>query len=198
MYGDPTYHLKRWETALLFALCLALCACVWAQGEEERIGNSLIRLQVLAVDDSAEEQALKLRVRDAVLEDLTARLEGVESREEASRVLRASLGEIERSAAGAAEGRPVTVTLGREHYPTRRYDGFALPAGDYESLRVILGEGEGRNWWCVVFPPLCLAAESTERLEQALGTESVQILAGDGTALRFRLLELWGGLVSRE
>ena len=198
MYGDPTYHLKRWETALLFALCLALCACVWAQGEEERIGNSLIRLHVLAVDDSAEEQALKLRVRDAVLEDLTERLEGVESREEASRVLRASLGEIERSAAGAAEGRPVTVTLGREHYPTRRYDGFALPAGDYESLRVILGEGEGRNWWCVVFPPLCLAAKSTERLEQALGTESVQILAGDGTALRFRLLELWGGLVSRE
>ena len=184
-------HLKYWELALLAALCLALCAAVWAQGEGERISGSLIRLHVLAVDDSAAEQAVKLRVRDAVLDFLTPRLEGIEDRDEAAELLRCSLGELRRTAAEAAEGREVTVTLTRERYPTRRYGGFTLPAGQYDSLRVILGEGEGHNWWCVVYPPLCLACESSEPLEQALGTERFQILVGDGTALRFRLLELW-------
>ena len=186
-------RLRLGELALLAALCLALCAAVWAEGQEERIGSSLIRLHVLAVSDEAEEQAIKLRVRDAVLDYLTPRLEGAADQNEAKKLLSASLGELRR----AAEGRAVTVTLTRERYPTRRYGDFALPAGEYDSLRVILGAGEGRNWWCVVFPPLCLAAESSEPLEQAIGADTFQLLSADGeTAFRFKLLELWGELTS--
>ena len=184
MSEQHSNHFKAWELALLCALCLTLCAALWAQEQSERISASLIRLHVLAVDDSAEEQALKLRVRDAVLDFLSPRLEGIESKTSA--------------AAAAAGGRQVTVTLTREYYPTRTYGRISLPAGGYDSLRVVLGKGEGRNWWCVVFPPLCLSLESTEELEQDIGEESFQILSSDGTVLRFRLLELWGELTGKE
>ena len=189
-------HFKAWELALLYTLCLMLSLTVWAQGQMERITGSLIRLHVLAVDDSEQEQALKLRVRDAVLSFLGPQLEEASDRDEAGAILEASLPSLERAAAAAAEGRPVSVTLTRESYPTRRYGPFALPAGRYDSLRVILGEGEGHNWWCVVFPPICMELESMETMEEAVGEETFQILTGDGTALRFRLLELWGELLS--
>ena len=195
--SEKTHHLKAWELALLCALCLTLGAAAWAQGRTEAIDGSLLRLHVLAVDDSEEEQALKLRVRDAVLAYLAPRLEAAKSKEEAKAILSDSLAELTAAASAASEGRPVAVTLMRERYPTRRYGDLSLPAGEYDSLRVILGKGEGRNWWCVVFPPLCTSLESTEELEQAVGEDSFEILSADGaTSYRFRLLELWGKLVS--
>ena len=188
-------RLKAWELALLCALCLTLSAAVWAQGKLQRIEGGLIRLHVLAVSDEEEEQRIKLRVRDAVLSFLSPELEAVRDKAEAERIVSASLPQIKAAAESAAEGRHVTVTLEREHYPTRRYGSFALPAGEYESLRVILGKGEGHNWWCVVFPPVCLGAGSEEALEEAVGDETFQILCSGGhTALRFKLLELWGNL----
>ena len=145
--------------------------------------------------DEEEEQRIKLRVRDAVLSFLSPELEAVRDKAEAERIVSASLPQIKAAAESAAEGRHVTVTLEREHYPSRRYGSFALPAGEYESLRVILGKGEGHNWWCVVFPPVCLGAGSEEALEEAVGDETFQILCSGGhTALRFKLLELWGNL----
>ena len=195
--SEHKFHLKAWELALLCALCLTLCAAVWAREQSDRISSSLIRLHVLAVDDSAEEQALKLRVRDAVLVFLAPRLEDARNKSEAGEILARSLPELQSAAAAAAEGRAVTVTLTRERYPTRDYGSFALPAGGYDSLRVILGEGRGRNWWCVVFPPICLSLESSEQLEEAVGEELFEILSSDGTVLRFRLLELWGELTEK-
>ena len=195
MSEHPSTHFKAWELALLCALCLTLCAAAWARGESERLSSSLIRLHVLGADDSEEEQALKLRVRDAVLDALSPLLADAADKREAGEILARSLPLIQSAAESAAEGRRVTVTLTRERYPTRRYERFALPAGEYDSLRVILGEGRGRNWWCVVFPPLCLSAEGTEELESALGEDTVQILTDGGRiALRFKLLELWGRL----
>lgn len=197
MAEDGKTHLKPWKLALLCALSLTLVSALWAQGRSEAIDGALVRLHVLAADDSEEEQALKLRVRDAVLDCLSARLEAAESKAEAAEILSRSLPEIRSAAAEAAVGRSVTVTLGRERYPTRFYGELALPAGEYDSLRVILGEGRGRNWWCVVFPPLCMSVESTEALEQTVGKETFELLSADGTtSYRFRVLELWGELVS--
>ena len=194
---EGSRHLKLWEKALLALLCVLLSAALWAQGETERISGSLIRLHVLAADDSAGEQALKLRVRDAVLACLEDKMAAAKDKREAGALLEASLGEVEQAARAAAEGREVKVTLTREYYPTRRYEGFALPAGRYDSLRVILGEGKGHNWWCVVFPPLCLASESRDAAEEVLGSREFQILCADGeTAVRFKLLELWGRVKS--
>ena len=196
MSEQHSNHFKAWELALLCALCLTLCAALWAQEQSERISASLIRLHVLAVDDSAEEQALKLRVRDAVLDYLKPKLEDVQDRDEARALLAGELEGVRAAAESAAEGRAVSVTLGRERYPLRQYEGFRLPAGEYESLRVVLGEGEGRNWWCIVFPPLCLEAVEGERLQRVMGPGDWGIVCEEeGYVLRFRLVELWGELM---
>ena len=147
---DKGRHLYIWELSALITLCVCLLTGLWAQGRESSIARQLVRLHVLAVSDAPAEQAVKLRVRDAVLEVLSPRLLDAKSVDEAGTILEASLEDVRAAAEGAAEGRRVRVTLGEERYPTRDYAGFSLPAGRYRSLRVVLGEGEGRNWWCVV------------------------------------------------
>lgn len=182
---------------MLLALCITLCAGVWASARSAALSGSLVRLHVVAVSDDAEEQAIKLRVRDSVLAYLEPRLEGVQDAAGARELIGSELDGIRSAAETAAEGREVSVTLGREYYPTRDYGTFALPAGSYESLRVVLGEGRGHNWWCVVFPPLCLSAAETESALEALGGDSAQLLSGEGEGVvfKFRLLELWGELM---
>ena len=170
-------RFRLWETAALVSLCLTLLLGVWAQARQTDISDRLLRLHVIAASDDEEEQALKLRVRDAVLSYLAPRLEGAADRE--------------------AEGRAVSVTLGRERYPLREYEGFTLPAGEYESLRVVLGEGQGHNWWCIVFPPLCLSAAEGEKLQSVMGREDYGIVTGEeGYVLRFRIVELWGEIIN--
>ncbi len=189
--------LKKWEISMLLALCITLCAGTWASARSEALSDALVRLHVIAVSDEAEEQEIKLRVRDSVLAYLEPRLEGADDAAEARELISAELDGIKAAAETAAEGREVSVTLSREYYPTRDYGSFALPAGSYESLRVVLGEGEGHNWWCVVFPPLCLSAAETENALETLGGDSAQLLSGEGEGVvfKFRLLELWGELM---
>ena len=188
-------NLRAWEVALLMALCLTLCVGLWAQKKQSELASQVVRLHVLAVDDTESEQALKLRVRDAVLAYLSPALEGVTDRDEARGILAAHMKGIAEAAADAAEGRKVSVSLGPESYPLRRYEGFVLPAGTYESLRVVLGEGAGHNWWCVVFPPLCLSAADVERVQSVMKPDDFALITGeDGYELRFRIVELWGEL----
>ena len=195
---DKSRFLRIWEISALVSLCVCLCAAVWAQGRSSAISADLVRLHVLAVSDDAYEQALKLRVRDAVLEYITPRLDGSESPADARAVLSRELDGIGRAAASAAEGRQVTVSLGTELYPSREYEGFTLPAGRYESLRVVLGEGEGHNWWCIVFPPVCLSAVQSEQVEEAMSVEDYALITRqDGYELRFRTVELWGELLEK-
>lgn len=191
-------HFRRWELAALLALCLGLCICTWAQGRQRSISSSLVRLHVIAHSDSEAEQALKLRVRDAVLEYLAPALAEVSTQEEARSVIEGELPGIRRAAALVSEGREVTVTLSRESYPTRRYDGFTLPAGEYQSLRVTLGRGQGRNWWCIVFPPVCLPASQGDTVSQVMAPEDYALVSGEeGYELRFRAVELWGELMEK-
>lgn len=189
--------LKKWEISMLLALCITLCAGTWASARSEALSDALVRLHVIAVSDEAEEQEIKLRVRDSVLAYLEPRLEGADDAAAARELISAELDGIKAAAETAAEGREVSVTLSREYYPTRDYGSFALPAGSYESLRVVLGEGEGHNWWCVVFPPLCLSAAEAENALETLGGDSAQLLSGEGEGVvfKFRLLELWGELM---
>ena len=188
-------RFRPWETAALLSLCLALLWGCWANARQRSIASGLVRLHVIAASDEAEEQALKLRVRDAVLAWLRPRLAEAGSAAEAEEILLRELPGIREAALAASEGRPVTVSLGPEDYPLRRYGGFSLPAGRYESLRVVLGEGEGRNWWCVIFPTLCLDAAETGALREQLTGEDYALVTGEsGFRLRFRLVELWGEL----
>ena len=186
-------RFRIWEISLMLALCVTLCLGTWAQARQESISGSLVRLHVLAVSDDSNEQRIKLNVRDSVLSYISPKLEDAESPDEAKRIISSELDGIKSAAETAAEGRPVKVTLTQEYYPTRDYGSFSLPAGRYESLRVILGEGEGHNWWCVVFPPLCLtAAESDSAVESLDGEIRGIVTEEDGYRCKFRIVELWG------
>lgn len=124
--------------------------------------DNIIRLHVIANSDTDEDQAEKLRVRDEVLDLVGDRLTA-ENKEDAERELRALLPEITSAASEILpEGRPVTATLTTEPYPRKSYGPVTLPAGSYTSLRVIIGDGDGHNWWCVLFPRMCTSPASDE------------------------------------
>lgn len=198
MSSNKAKILKIWEAAALLTLCLCLCAGTWAQGKQKQLYSSFVRLHVLAASDAPEEQALKLRVRDAVLEYLDTRLTDAADPAEAQRVISAELAGICSAAESAAEGRRVTVTLGEEFYPTREYQGFTLPAGRYKSLRVILDEGRGHNWWCIVFPPVCLSSARQQELAETMADGGLEIVTDrEDYQIRFRTVELWGTLTEK-
>jgi stage II sporulation protein R len=189
----------------MIGLVVSLALAYRAEAAAERLASGMVRLHVVADGDSRAQQALKLAVRDAVLEITNPALEGVSGRGEAERRLRALLPEIEAAAletvrrGGQELG--VAASLGVEDFPTREYDTFALPAGRYLSLRVDIGSGQGQNWWCVVFPPLCAAASVEELAEtDVLSDDDRRFITRDGTryVIRFKLLELWGKLWGSE
>lgn len=187
--------LKIWELALLMALCFSLCMGTWAQAKQTSLSGGLVRLHVIAVSDDDNEQRIKLNVRDEVLSYISPKLDGAESASEAQAIIAAELDGIKAAAEKSAEGRSVQVCLDEEYYPTRDYERFSLPAGRYQSLRVILGEGQGHNWWCVVFPPLCISAAEQEKAMQSMSEDMRGIVTeADGCQIKFRIIELWGEL----
>ena len=145
--------------ALLFGAALLIFEC---GAEKAQLRENIVRLHVIANSDSAEDQAQKLRVRDAVLNYLTPQLEGVTSAEDAKLCIVKSIpqlqGIVTQQLAGEGSNLSVRVSLTETYFDTRYYDTFALPAGIYSSLRIELGEAAGKNWWCVAFPSLCLPA----------------------------------------
>lgn len=185
----------------VFALCLVALNFLPVHGEEA-IYNSVIRLHVIAASDSDSDQALKLKVRDAVLSGLSTLSEGCSSKFEAEEKLASQLDEIRAVALEtlAAEGCDcqVSVSLGKEKYPKKSYDGVCFPAGEYTSLRIVIGEGEGKNWWCVLFPQLCLAgAKNAEAafVEVGLTPEQYRVITETDEPkykLRFKIIDIIG------
>ena len=189
-------RLRAWEIALLAAAAVTLLSGVWAQGRQSALAEKVVRLHVIAASDSAEDQRVKLAVRDAVLAYITPRLESASGAAEAAAVIAGESETLVHIAESVSGGR-ARVALGRERYPTREYETFSLPAGEYTSLRIILGAGSGRNWWCVVYPPLCTASVEEAQETAALSADDVKLITedGEGYVLRFRLLEWWDALV---
>ena len=149
-------------TIVVFAALLVF-ALLPVHGEAA-VYDTVVRLHVLANSDSEEDQARKLRVRDAVLAVTSPLVKDCKSQDEAKEVILQSLDVIENAAEEVirAEGRndPITVELGLEDYPEKSYDSICFPSGEYLSLRVCIGDADGQNWWCCLFPPLCLGASS--------------------------------------
>ena len=127
---------------------------------EAEIYSDTLRLHILAASDSEEDQELKLSVRDRILAEYSTRLSESEGIEESAALVEALLPEIEKTAedfiAECGYQYTVTATLKEEWYDTRDYGSFSLPKGRYLSLVIRIGEGEGKNWWCVMYPPMCL------------------------------------------
>ena len=188
--------------AKCLALCLLLVVSVWMWGlirDRQYLDQKLIRLHVVANSDSEVDQDIKLRVRDAIVDSLYAGMADIGDVQAAKAYLQENLGKIQCIAnqtleAAGVDSRAV-VTLCRETFDIRKYETFTLPAGVYESLRVTIGEGQGRNWWCVAFPTLCMSAtaEGFETAAQTAGMDDTlsETLTG-GCQMRFFLLDVLG------
>lgn len=195
-----TGNVFRIELALLIGLLVFLAIGGLAHHQQGQLSEKVVRLHVLANSDSEEDQALKLLVRDAVLERATEILESSKNRSEAEGKLRGQLLEFEELAesvlreAGCNDS--VTVELTDTEFPTKEYDGFALPAGEYLALRVLIGKAAGQNWWCVVFPPLCTAVSAevpVTAMAAGLSEKEVQLITEEdqGYMLKFKTVEFW-------
>ncbi|MBR4972614.1 MAG: stage II sporulation protein R, partial [Oscillospiraceae bacterium] len=169
--------------------------------DKQTLRNSLVRLHVVASSDSREDQAVKLQVRDAVVAYVEDAMQNVKTVEEAKAWLQDNLPELEQAANDVLRKLGISdtavATLTQEALPAREYDTFSLPSGVYDSLRITIGEGQGQNWWCVLFPNLCLpaAGESTEEVAVGAGfseelTETVT--RQEGYILRFYILDVLG------
>ena len=188
-----TRSLQHTAVAVIcLLLATLLLAALPVRGEEE-IYSDVIRLHIIAASDTEEDQALKLSVRDAVLGVYGSALTSYPDRDSAAEAARELLPGIrslaEQTLREAGCEKPVSVTLTEEEYPTRDYETFSLPAGRYLSLRVLIGEAEGHNWWCVLYPPLCLDTATDGELltdaEWGLLTEN----GGGHYRVKFKLLE---------
>ncbi|MCI8869812.1 MAG: stage II sporulation protein R [Lawsonibacter sp.] len=196
--------LKKWELALMFGVLCLLVFGSWVDWEQQQLAGRVIRLHVIANSDSPQDQALKLAVRDRVLARAEDLYPAGASREEALELLAAHLPELAREGQAAVEewggAQPVSARLEECWFPTKEYENFSLPAGEYTALRIVIGEGEGQNWWCVAFPPLCLGAAS-QTVEQAAQAgsftpEQAALMTGEngGYVLKFKSMELLGEL----
>lgn len=151
--------MKAKETFIFCVSFIAICilSSFLPIHNEDEIYDKVIRLHIIAASDSEYDQDLKLRVRDEILKsDVFGTAENMS---DAEQIIEGSEAQLLEIAKGAVEkygnGETVEVKWGYERYPTRLYENTVYPAGKYRSLRIIIGEGEGQNWWCVLFPPLC-------------------------------------------
>ena len=183
----------------------AILGALPIHGESE-IYDSVVRLHVLANSDSEEDQALKLCVRDEILKAIDGELDECKNQAEAKEKIESLMPKIksvaEETIAREGYGYDVDVILDLEDYPTREYESCAFPAGEYLSLRVLIGSGEGQNWWCCLFPPLCLSSatkvsrDANEDAFIAVGLTSEQykiITESDSPKykVRFKILEVF-------
>ncbi len=174
--------LKLWEKAILLSLVLTvLVSMVGFQHQCEDISQRVLRLHVLANSDSEEDQALKLKVRDRILEEGKALFSSTADLQQAEQIAAQNLDRIQAAAQDEVYRQgydyPVNVELADMYFTTREYDTVTLPAGTYNALRVTIGSGAGKNWWCVLFPPMCVAAATEEvQLETVLTDEQLDIV----------------------
>ena len=183
------------------SLLVALVGTVTVAKSHRYLTDHVIRLHVVANSDSQEDQAIKLRVRDAVIHSISQDLEKITDVEAAKQYIQENLPKIQKTANDTLKALGCTdeavATLKEEVFDTRFYDTFTLPAGVYEALRITIGEGKGQNWWCVAFPTLCVpaTAEGFEEAAVAAGfsEDLTDTLEGE-YEIRFYLLDLLGRL----
>ena len=191
------------EISIAIGLVIAIvCSLVGFGSDCKDVRNNVVRLHILADSDCDADQRVKLLVRDALLESGAEIFSGSASADNASKSLekeKAKLIEVAETVLrenGFDYG--VTINLEREYYATRTYENYTLPAGEYLSLKVVLGKGEGHNWWCVMFPPLCLpAASASADIDAILGADGAKLIQSNPKyEMRFKIVEVFENIKS--
>ncbi len=189
----------RIEVSILIAVILCVLGNITAFSQEcDSIRSKMLRMHVVANSDSSDDQELKLKVRDAVLEKGKELFDGSLTAENAQKMLIPHIAELEAAAVSVIEKEgydySVRITIQKEYFSTRTYDNsVTLPAGEYMAVKVIIGEGKGQNWWCVMFPPMCLPSASAEcELSDVLSEDEEEIVTDQSKYhFQFKLVELY-------
>ena len=183
-------------------ICLMLSVCQ-LHGTCQGVRDNAVRLHILANSDSAEDQALKLKVRDAVLalsadwrDEAATAAEALVLAESRLPAVQATAQEV---VTAAGYDYPVTAEVCRIYFTTRQYDTLTLPAGTYDAVRLQIGAGEGQNWWCVMYPPLCVGAATDRKQATSLWSDNQQELVknGDRYVVKFKVVEWVQSLLSK-
>ena len=189
--------LNSKEKAVLSGFCIAIIVSFSGFfGKCEDISEKVLRFHIMANSDSLEDQNLKIHVRDRVLKDCEKTFRTPKNLDGAVTEAENSLDIILKSAEDEIIKRgydyKVRVELTDMYFNTRHYNEITLPAGKYKAVRIILGKGEGKNWWCVMFPPMCLpAAQEKKELEDVLNPEELNLVeSGEKYEIKFKILEI--------
>lgn len=195
----------------IFTVLFGIFTNVYANNVQSGIAGQVIRFHVLANSDSEEDQNLKLKVRDGILAEFKDELEKSENISQTREILLNNMDKIKECAEVIIqqEGYNYTVSasLSIDKFPTKDYGDISFPAGKYEALRIVIGEGKGKNWWCVMFPPLCfvdathneIPEESKQELKNILTDEEYDIVVRAKSEenipikIKFKIVELWQG-----
>lgn len=192
--------MKKFELTIILTLVFSMVLglsnfSAFAKGCTE-IRSEVLRLHILANSDSEEDQGLKLKVRDAVLAEGKDIFDGARDLLAAEKSIDSQMERLENIARETIRENgynyDVQVALSKEFFNTRTYDGVTLPAGEYNALRIVIGSGEGHNWWCVMFPPMCLpAAESEATIDTVLEEDEMKIVTSNPKyEVKFKIVEV--------
>lgn len=195
---------KKLLICTIVITCAALLAGFLPIHGEGEIYDTVVRLHVIANSDSEEDQTLKLKVRDRIIEVVDPAVRNCRSQSEAIAAIGGIMGDIQAAAEDVIEAEgfdySVSVVITEEQYPTKNYESCAFPEGEYVSLQVKIGESEGENWWCCLFPPLCLSAATDEKSNEdafisvGLTDEQYKIITETKSPkyrVRFKILEVF-------
>lgn len=194
---------------LLLTLFILVSALSYVNAVSSNIADSVFRLHVIANSDSEEDQALKLKVRDELLSYMNTLAKDCSSKEEVVALAKEHQAEFKAIAQKVISDNgfsyPVTIQIGDSDFPTKTYGDISLPAGTYDALRVQIGEAKGKNWWCVMFPPLCFVDVSTgivpddskKEMQESLSDEEYDLISktnNDEIHFKFKLIEFFQNL----
>ncbi len=196
--------MKRMLASLLAGLALTGClSLISVYSKNEELCDKFVRVHIIADSDSVYDQHMKYVVRDAVFQQHEKAFARLTSKEETLTYLQANQGEIENLAnqvlAQNGYAGHATVSVTRSTFPQKEYEHFTLPAGHYDALKIVIGSGKGKNFFCVMFPPLCVspAMDPTVKAEDVLSREEVREISETKPVLKFKILEWLNGEKSK-
>ena len=185
-------YIHLFVGAIIFA---GMMLCLPFVNSCEELSEDVLRVHILANSDSAADQSLKLQVRDRILSECSEYFDDCKGKDEALAITKEHLSEFEKLAADeiCAHGfdYPVSAQVKEMYFNTRYYDDFTMPAGRYDALRLTIGSGDGSNWWCVMYPSLCVGAASASEMRESLDEGEYEVVTSDKFDFRFKIVEYW-------
>ena len=190
------------KSACIAFVLVVIYSLIPFQAQCGNISNDVFRLHILANSDSEYDQSVKLKIRDRVLEYSKSLFESAKSKEEAESLISQNLDNITRVAQNELQnlgcGQNVKAEIKKMYFTTRYYDSYTLPSGMYDALRITIGSGKGHNWWCVMYPSICISAasEQDEKAKKALDDGEYDIIKNEKYSYKFKVVELFEKLCS--